>query len=127
MGLIILILLLLRLAIGHKYKVPRQPVGALPSWQVSAAVWVHRTFFVLLILQPLLGIALSWGRGDPVKLVGLMAVSAPFEISDAALDRLMQAHIVNASALLGLSLLHIGAIVFNRLVRGVSVLERMLR
>ena len=48
------------------------------------------------------------------------------EMSDAARERLMTVHAVTAVALFALCLVHIGAVVFNRVVRRVSVIDRML-
>jgi methyl-accepting chemotaxis protein/cytochrome b561 len=125
-GLVVLILLLVRLAIGRRHAVPKEPIAGLPAWQSKSATAVHRLFLLLLIAQPLIGIFASWARGDSVGFLGLVTVPAPFEISDAIRDHLLRAHIVNASLLLSLVVLHIGAIMFNHLVRGVPVMERML-
>jgi methyl-accepting chemotaxis protein/cytochrome b561 len=125
-GLIVLILLLVRLAIGRRHVVPKEPVAGLPRWQTRAATGVHRLFLLLLIVQPLIGLFASWARGDSVGVLGILTVPSPFEISDTVRDNLLTAHIVGASLLLSLVVVHIGAIAFNRLVRGVSVIERML-
>jgi methyl-accepting chemotaxis protein/cytochrome b561 len=125
-GLIVLILVLARLAIGRKHAVPKEPIGGLPAWQRLAAAGVHRLFLLLLIVQPLIGIFASWARGDAVGLLGMVTVPAPFDASDAVRENLLRVHVVGASLLLSLVVVHIGAIAFNHLVRGVAVIERML-
>jgi methyl-accepting chemotaxis protein len=100
--------------------------SGLPSWQVHAATLVHGLFYVVLLAQPVIGILVAWGRGDAVGLFGLAQIAAPFEISDSAREHLMTAHQVTAIALFSLCCIHIGAVVFNRVVRRVSVLDRML-
>src|SRR3569833_4273047 len=48
------------------------------------------------------------------------------EMSDSLRERLMTVHAVTAIVLFSLCLLHVGAVVFNRVVRRVSVIDRML-
>jgi len=53
-------------------------------------------------------------------------VAAPFELSDALRERLMTVHAATAILMFGLCLVHVGAVLFNRIVRRVSVIDRML-
>src|SRR3569833_965826 len=48
------------------------------------------------------------------------------EMSDSLRERLKTVHAVTAIVLFSLCLLHVGAVVFNRVVRRVSVIDRML-
>jgi len=126
LGLAILLLVIARLLMSRRYKVPSFGSSGLPSWQVRAAALVHSGFVVLLMAQPVIGILLAWARGDTVGLLGLVQVAAPMELSDSLRERLMTVHAVMALVLFSLCLLHVGAVVFNRVVRRVSVIERML-
>jgi methyl-accepting chemotaxis protein len=126
LGLVILLLVVTRLVMSWWYKAPRHADSNLPPWQVLAAAVVHATFYLLLVAQPAIGILLAWARGDTIGLLGLVQIAAPMELSDATRERLMTVHAVTAVLLFSLCLLHIGAVVFNRVVRRVSVIDRML-
>jgi methyl-accepting chemotaxis protein/cytochrome b561 len=126
LGLVILLLVVARLVLVKRQPVPTSFSSGLPSWQVGAAALVHGAFYVILVVQPIVGMLLAWARGDAVGLFGLIQMSAPFEISDAARERLMTAHATTATLLFSLCLVHVGAVLFNRVVRGVSVIDRML-
>lgn len=125
-GLLVMVLLLTRLALAWKYPSPAGKMSALPAWQRYLASAVHVAFKLLLIAQPIIGVFSSWSRGDSIGLLGLVSVPPPWDISDEWHDRLTQAHVVTAGLLFSLILLHVGAVVFNRFVRRVPVLERML-
>jgi methyl-accepting chemotaxis protein/cytochrome b561 len=125
-GLTILLLVLARFVLARRYKAPTAHSNNLPPWQVHAASLVHRLFLVLLVAQPVIGIFLAWARGDTVGILGLLQVAAPWDISDAARERLMTAHSATAIVFFSLCVVHVGAVVFNRVVRRVSVIERML-
>jgi methyl-accepting chemotaxis protein/cytochrome b561 len=126
LGLVILALVVARLVIGRRHRPPPAATDGLPSWQTTTAALVHRMFFVLLVVQPILGVFVAWGRGDALGLLGLVQLPAPFEISDTARERLMTAHSWTAMGLFALCVTHAGAVLFNRIVRRVSVLPRML-
>ena len=124
-GIAILLCMLVRLGLALRYRVPAPP-SALPAWQKFAMTSMHRVMYLLLLVQPVLGICISWARGVTVTVFGLIPLPAPFDISDTARDRITQAHIVIAVLLLTLIVLHLGAIIFNRWVRRLSVMDRIL-
>ena len=126
LGVVILLLVVVRVVMHRWHRVPAFKSSAFPAWQVRSAAAVHVALTALLIVQPVVGIFIAWARGDSVGLFGLVNITAPIDISDAARERLMSVHIVLAVAMLGLCAVHVGAVVFNRFVRRVSVLERML-
>jgi PAS domain S-box-containing protein len=124
-GIAILLCMLIRLGLVLRYRAP-SPSSALPTWQKFAMTGVHRVLYALLLLQPLLGIGISWARGNTVSVFGLITLPAPFDISDMARERITQAHTVLAVLLLTLIVFHLGAITFNRWVRRLSVMDRIL-
>ena len=126
LGLLILLLVVARLFVARKHKPPHQADNALPSWQIGTAALVHRLFLLLLLIQPLIGMQVAWARGDNVGLFGIIEFSTPWDISDVARDRLVTTHECVAILLFGLCVVHVGAVVFNHLVRRVSVIDRML-
>ena len=126
LGLVILLMVIARLVMSRWHKVPSYRSSGLPPWQVRTAALMHGGFVLLLMAQPAVGILLAWARGDTVGLLGFVQVAAPMEMSDSSRERLMTVHAVTAVVLFSLCLLHVGAVVFNRIVRRVSVIDRML-
>jgi len=126
LGLVILLLVLARFVAIRSHRAAANFSSTLPPWQVRAAAVVHGAFYVLLVAQPVIGILLAWARGDSVGFFGVAQVATPFEISDALRERLMTVHASTAVSLFGLCLVHVGAVLFNRIVRRVSVIDRML-
>ena len=124
-GIAILLCVLVRLGLALRYRAP-PPSSELPRWQALAMTGVHRILYGLLLLQPVLGMCIAWARGDAVTVFGLITLPAPFDISDMARDRITQAHTVVALMLLTLIVLHVGAVIFNRWARRLSVMDRIL-
>jgi PAS domain S-box-containing protein len=124
-GIAILLCVLVRLGLALRYRAP-PPSSALPAWQALAMTGMHRVLYCLLLLQPALGMCIAWARGDTVTVFGLITLPPPFDISDMARDRITLAHIVIAGMLLSLIVLHIGAVIFNRWARRLSVMDRIL-
>ena len=126
LGVVILLLVVARLVLGRWHRVPSYASSSLPTWQVRTATLVHVGFLMLLVAQPVVGMLVAWGRGDTVSLLWLINVPAPVELSDTVRERLMSVHAAVAVLLFSLCLLHVGAVLFNRVVRRVSVIDRML-
>jgi len=125
LGFAILLICIVRLITVLRHKAPPLSVE-IPAWQALAARLVHQAFYVALIAQPVLGLCVAWARGDHVTAFGLVPLPAPWEISDSLRDRLMTAHILTAVVLVGLMLVHCGAVIFNHWKRDLAVMERML-
>jgi methyl-accepting chemotaxis protein/cytochrome b561 len=125
LGLAVLVLVVARLVMARRDGIPA-PAAGLPHWQHVVAQLTHRGFLLLLIAQPLLGMGVAWARGVSVRPLGLFDIPAPLEFSDAMHDWFMRGHIVAAVLLMALVAVHIGAVAFNRMRRGVSVIDRML-
>jgi methyl-accepting chemotaxis protein/cytochrome b561 len=126
LGLLILTLVVARFFIARRHKLPEPEANGLPAWQTAAATIVHRGFLAVLVAQPIIGMMVAWARGDTVSVFWLVNLSAPWEISDTARERFTTLHAGVAILLFALCALHIGAVVFNRVVRRVSVIDRML-
>jgi methyl-accepting chemotaxis protein/cytochrome b561 len=126
LGLLILLLVATRMVLAWRHKSPDYSSANLPRWQVRAAAAVHGAFYVLLAAQPIVGILLAWARGDSIAVFGLIPLPAPLELSDETRERLMTVHGATAILLFSLCLVHVGAVLFNRVVRHVSVIDRML-
>jgi len=124
-GTAVWLLIVLRLAIGLRMRPPASP-PALPRWQRVAALAVHAGLIGVLLAQPLLGVLSAWSRGDEVLALGLVRLPQLITPSDAQGVVLKLLHRWTAYGLMSLVAVHIGAVLFNRSVRGVPVMERML-
>ena len=124
-GFAILLICIVRIFVVVRQKVPAAS-AVLPRWQTLAARSVHAAFYVVLIVQPILGLFVAWARGDTVTALGVISLPAPWDISDSVRDRMMSAHILTAEIIVGLVLIHAGAVIFNHSKRRLPVLERML-
>jgi cytochrome b561/HPt (histidine-containing phosphotransfer) domain-containing protein len=124
-GLAILVICVARIFVLMRYKAPAASV-ALPRWQTLAARVVHAAFYAVLIVQPIVGLCVAWARGDTITALGVIPLPPPFDFSDSAREQLMSVHILTAAILVGLVLIHAGAVIFNHWKRRVPVLERML-
>jgi cytochrome b561 len=87
---------------------------------------LHRQLGLLILLLVAARMVLAWARGDSVAVFGLIPLPAPLELSDETRERLMTVHGATAILLFSLCLIHVGAVLFNRVVRHVSVIDRML-
>jgi cytochrome b561 len=121
-GLFVLALFFVRLVV-------RARIGALPSPDTSiiariAAALVHTALYVLLLVQPLLGWALSNAEGKPVHLFGLTLPALVAADEDRA-DTLQTWHANVAWLLLALIVLHILAALWHHFVRRDGLLRAM--
>lgn len=126
LGLVILLLIIARLVVARWHRPPEHSPGVLPAWQVHVASLVHRLFLGVLVMQPIVGMFVAWARGDTVSVLGVLQIPAPVELSDSTRERLTTVHTAVAILLFALCVLHVGAVVFNRIVRRASLIERML-
>jgi methyl-accepting chemotaxis protein len=126
LGLVILLLIISRFAFIRRRRSPADFANPFPTWQTRIASSVHGAFYVSLVAQPVIGIFVAWARGDAIGLLGVAQIPSPVEMSDDLREQLMTVHAVTAAVLLGLCLVHVGAVIFNRVVRRVSVMDRML-
>jgi signal transduction histidine kinase/cytochrome b561/ActR/RegA family two-component response regulator len=124
-GTAIWLLIVARLAIGVRLKAPASPQGW-PRWQTLAARAVHIGLWAVLLAQPILGVLSAWSRGDQVLVLGLVKLPQIVALSDDQGLTLKLLHRWTAYGLMALIGGHVGAVLFNRWVRKVSVMERML-
>jgi signal transduction histidine kinase/FixJ family two-component response regulator len=124
-GTAIWLALVARLVIGLRVRPPKPPRGW-PRWQSLAANAVHWSLWGLLLAQPILGVMSAWSRGDEVLVLGVVKLPQLLPLTDAQGVTLKLLHRWTAYGLLGLIAVHLGAVLFNRWVRKVSVMERML-
>jgi cytochrome b561 len=122
-GIIILILMVSRLAWRRRHPAPALPAD-LPRWQQIAAKATHHGLYFVVILQPLLGLAMTTTSKSNLKPFGLFGLQvAPNQPIHDVAEFL---HGVNAYAIAGLIVLHVAAALYHQFVRRDVVLKRML-
>lgn len=124
-GLLLLATLIVRAAVAP-WQPARSRDPALPPWQAWAARAVHLLIYAALFIQPIIGLLLTWARGDTVKFLEVAPLPAVARIGDSQAVFLNALHLWTALGLVGLLAAHLGAVVFNRVVRKVWVVERMM-
>ncbi len=103
---------------------PRPSLAQLPSWQRLMARATHGLLYLLILVQPLLGLALVSFAGYPVHFYGLQF--GPLATASKPLAaELSHAHELVAGALALLVAVHILGALFHGLVRRDGILQRM--
>lgn len=125
-GVAILAVVTALTVVGFVTKAPPAPSKS-PAWQKLAAVIVHFGLLALIFAAVVIGIMMTWARGYDVPLFFLFHVAAPNGVDFGDPDKLLVAHGRVVFALGGFIAVHIGAVVFNWVVRRVNVLSRMTR
>jgi cytochrome b561 len=121
-GTLLFLLVIVRLAIAIRVRNPPSPF---PRWQAMTARTVHAAMYVILIAQPTLGMLSTWSRGNSVELFGIIPVPALITLSSEQGLMLQAWHSRIAYTLLALIAVHLGAVVFNHVIRRKAVIERM--
>jgi cytochrome b561 len=125
LGATIFALVVLRLAWRLTHAPPPLP-ARLPAWERSAAVAAHALFYVLLLVQPLIGLLQSNAANFPVVAWGVVPLPALIGSDEALGETLVEVHEVVARVLLVLILVHVGAALRHHFVLKDDVLRRML-
>lgn len=123
LGLTVLVLMASRLLwrIGHP--VPGLPAD-MPRWQVVASKATHHGLYFFVILQPLLGLAITTTSKFNLKAFGVLGLQiAPNETVHKIGETL---HGINAWVIAALIALHVAAALYHHFVRRDGVLKRML-
>jgi len=103
---------------------------ALPSemngLEESAAKLAHMLLYALLIAIPVLGILLTWFRGDALSFFGLFTIPSPVGADRATARTIRELHSLCANGILIVAGLHALAALWHHFVRRDTVLARML-
>lgn len=124
-GLLVLLLVAIR--------IPARVFGATPpaSTALSRPVKIaseaaHGLLYLLLIVTPIVGIYLSFLRGNEVSFFSLFTIPSPIAVDRTAARQVQEVHELLANALVILALLHAAAAVIHHVVLKDDVLKRML-
>lgn len=125
LGMTILLMTPIRLAIRQRTRIPPLPDG-LPAVQRIAARVSAALLYLLLTLQPLLGLTASQLHGDRVQLFGTFALPAWLPVNKPLAHQVFELHGWTAMAMLLLIGLHAAAALYHHFVRRDAVLAGML-
>lgn len=130
-GSIIAVLLLLRI-FKRFIKRDAQPVHDLAVWQKRAAKAVHLGLYLMMALVPLSGYLTANLHKLPVMAFGNFnlnpaALNNPEAYDQAAFLAMRQLHEIAIFSLISLIILHVGAVLYHRLIKKDQVLASMLR
>ncbi|WP_372398243.1 cytochrome b [Azospirillum sp. HJ39] len=124
-GLLLLGLVLARLGLRLARGVPDLPSSMTPV-ERGASHAVHLGLYALMLAIPLVGVGLTWLRGDTLSFFGLFTIPSPVE-ADRTLGRSVKdIHELGANLILALAALHAAAALWHHLIRRDGVLARML-
>ncbi|GHD48979.1 cytochrome b [Thalassobaculum fulvum] len=87
---------------------------------------VHGALYVLLIAIPVLGILLTWYRGDALSFFGLFTIGSPVVPVRETARLVKELHELAANAILLVAGVHAAAAFWHHFVRRDDVLRRML-
>lgn len=126
LGTLVLLLMLARWGwrLSHQPPGPAETMGV---WQTRLAKTMHWSFYVLLVLQPILGISQAMFIADyQVVAFGVIDYSS-LAMADADKARIFHVlHGANATVLSVLVIGHIGASLYHHFYQKDNVLKRML-
>jgi cytochrome b561 len=125
LGMTILLITLIRLVTRQRTRIPPLPAG-LPAVQRIASRVSAILLYILLSVQPLLGLAASLLHGDRVVLFGNIELPAPLPVNKPLAHQIFQLHGWTALALLLLIGLHGTAALYHHFIRKDAVLAGML-
>jgi cytochrome b561 len=124
LGIAILVLALIRLGFRIVYGAPALPAD-LPEPIKLAAILSQYIFYALMIGMPLIGWGMLSAAAYPVVLCGSVRLPPILPVSPALHTLLWRAHYCFAFAFFVFILMHIGAILFHKLVRNDGIFEAM--
>jgi cytochrome b561 len=125
MGMVTWLVAVVRLVWRRYFTDPPPFPSSMPKLQQVIAKTNEYGLYLLLLVQPITGLARVLLRGQPFELL-FWHVPALFGPNPALRGLFVQAHEIGGNALLLLIGLHAGAALFHRLVLRDGVLERML-
>lgn len=123
-GLAVLALLLPRLLARLRGPVPG-PVPGTPAWQERLGSVTHVLLYLLMLAQPITGIAFALVRRSPTDVLGLFTI--PNLLANDSLRGLFgETHELLANLLLAAVALHVAATLYHHFIRHDDVAARMI-
>jgi cytochrome b561 len=125
-GLAVLALLVARLGWRLADRHPAAIPTALDPWLARAATLGRGALYALLVAAPVVGIVLTFARGETLSLFGLYDIASPWARDRAFARTAKEAHELVANGLMILAVLHAAAAALHHYVLGDDTLRRML-
>lgn len=125
LGVTIFVLTLLRLAWRMTHPAPRFPTS-MAHWEKSLAKIAHILLYLLLLLQPLIGLLQSNAANFPVVVWGVVPLPALIGSDEPFAETLVDLHEWVARMIFILVALHIAAALRHHFVLKDDILRRML-
>jgi len=124
LGIAILVLALIRLSLRFVFHTPALPAD-MPEPMRLAAELSQYVLYALMIGMPLIGWGMLSAASYPVVLFGSVHLPSILPVSPSLHTLLWHAHYYLAFAFFATILMHVGAILFHKLVRNDGVFETM--
>ncbi len=124
-GLLLLSFVVLRVFVRSSAGAPPPP-NSVGRFQERVASITHFLLYILLLAVPLIGVALTWYRGDALTFFGLFTIPSPVAADRDTAHFIKGIHELAANGLLILAGFHAAAALWHHFVRRDEVLERML-
>lgn len=124
-GALILILMIVRIVNRFAVGSPA-PEPGLARWQRAISSAVHGLLYVLLIVQPVIGLWANAAYGAVVPFFGLFDIPPFVENNQALAERLFAIHRWTGITIAVLAAMHIGAALQHFVIERDGVLQRML-
>ncbi|UCI24960.1 cytochrome b [Mesorhizobium sp. B2-8-5] len=124
-GLLLAALVFWRMVLRGLRRAPGLP-SEMPAAEQAAAKIGHFILYALLIAIPVLGILLTWFRGDTLSFFGLLTIPAPFAPDRVTARTIRELHSLCANGILIMAGLHAMAALYHHFIRRDTVLTRML-
>jgi len=124
-GLLLVAVVGLRMAWRLVQGAPEVPAEMTAAEKLLAKV-VHGVLYALLIVLPLLGVFLTWYRGDALSFFGLFTIGSPVVPNRDTAHFVKELHELAANAILIVAGVHAAAALWHHFVRRDDVLRRML-
>lgn len=124
-GMLVFALVVARVGLRLMLGTPELPMemSELVRWAAKIA---HLLLYALLVAIPVLGILLTWYRGDALSFFGLFTIPAPVSPDSATARFIRELHSLCANLILILAGVHAAAALWHHYVRKDDVLKRML-
>lgn len=124
-GILFAVLVAWRLVVRLGSGAPALPSEMRPLERTAAGA-AHLLLYVLLLALPVLGVLLTWYRGDALSFFGLFTIPSPVTPDRAMARSIKGLHSLCANGILIVAGLHALAALWHHYVRRDAVLRRML-
>jgi len=124
-GLLFLAVVVLRLGIRFFVGAPPLPDDT-SKMERRLAGYAHLALYALILAVPVIGMFLTWFRGDSLTFFGIFTIPSPVTPNRDIAHNIKELHELGANLILAVAGLHALAALWHQYVRRDDVLRRML-